>query len=237
MKSYLSFGAGVNSVALYLLMERLCIEFEAVFVDHGADWPETYEYVNYFVSTGRKITVLIPEYRGHTTLLGYCQEKRMTPNRMRRWCTDCFKVRPFQKYVESPCFVHLGIDAGEIKRAKLSSKGGLENRYLLIEHGINRAGCEKMILDAGLTIPMKSGCWICPFQRRGQWRQLRRMHPELYCAAQNLETNENEKRRERGKKPFYTLGENKPLSKFINDKQAALPGMEEMEYPPCHCGL
>lgn len=35
MKNYLSFGGGVNSVALYLLMEDMGIEFEAVFVNHG----------------------------------------------------------------------------------------------------------------------------------------------------------------------------------------------------------
>ena len=31
MKHYLSFGGGVNSVALYLLMKKLNMDFEAVF--------------------------------------------------------------------------------------------------------------------------------------------------------------------------------------------------------------
>ena len=39
MMNYLSMGFGVNSVALYLLMQDLGMEFEAVFVNHGGDWP------------------------------------------------------------------------------------------------------------------------------------------------------------------------------------------------------
>lgn len=50
----------MNSVALYLLMEKLEMDFEAIFVDHGGDVPETYEYVNYFVTTGRPVTILKP---------------------------------------------------------------------------------------------------------------------------------------------------------------------------------
>ena len=45
MKEYLSFGGGVNSTALMLLLLDEGIEFESVFVNHGGDYPETYEYV------------------------------------------------------------------------------------------------------------------------------------------------------------------------------------------------
>lgn len=240
MKHYLSFGGGVNSVALYLLMEDLGMEFEAVFVDHGGDWPETYEYVDYFIGTGRPVTVLKPEFRGCSTLLEFCKKYRMTPNVMRRWCTAGFKVMPFNSYVDSPCFVHVGIDAGEIKRAKVSCEEGMEKRYLLIEHGLDRDGCKGLIKKHGLMVPLKSGCWFCPFQRVGQWRKLRRVHPDLFCAARQLEDEQNEARAERGKPPYYIRGENKPLSSLVNEaeeNQKALPGMEEFEYPPCQCGL
>lgn len=47
---YLSFGGGVNSTALYLHLLELGQEFEAVYVDHGTDYPETAEYVAYFAA-------------------------------------------------------------------------------------------------------------------------------------------------------------------------------------------
>ena len=48
MRNYLSFGGGVNSVALYLYLRDMGTEFEAVFVDHGGDYPGTYDYVKMF---------------------------------------------------------------------------------------------------------------------------------------------------------------------------------------------
>jgi hypothetical protein len=236
LKNYLSMGFGVNSVALYLLMQDLGIEFEAIFINHGSDWPETYEYADYFIDSGRPVTVVIPEYMGASTLLEYCQKKRMTPNRMRRWCTDQFKVRPLLKHMQKPCFSHIGIDAGESHRAKISSNSGIEQRYLLIEHGIDRQGCVDLIKNHGLKIPMKSGCFFCPFQRIGQWRALRRKHPDLFCTAQSLEKNENEARAERGKNPHYVVGKNMPLENLINDKQTIIEGFGN-EYPPFQCGL
>jgi hypothetical protein len=239
MRNYLSFGGGVNSVALYLLMQDLGVEFEAVFVDHGGDWPETYAYVDYFIATGRPITVLKPDVEGCDTLLAYCDKYKMLPNRMQRWCTDKFKVRVVYRYVETPCFMHLGIDSGETRRATLNSNKGVENRYLLIEHGIDRDGCKKLITGQGLKMPMKSGCYFCPFQRVAQWRSLRKIHPELFCIVQRLEKEGNEKRHGNGLEPWNILGPGRELAKVIGgrDKQAALPGMEHMEYPPCQCGL
>ena len=45
-KNYLSFGGGVNSVALMLWLIDHGIEFEAVFSNHGGDYPETYDYLD-----------------------------------------------------------------------------------------------------------------------------------------------------------------------------------------------
>jgi hypothetical protein len=148
-----------------------------------------------------------------------------------------FKIVPVEKYIETPCFMHLGIDAGEARRAKLSTTKGVESRWLLIENDIDRAGCEKMILAAGLAVPPKSGCWFCPFQQRQQWKNLRRTHPDLFCQAQKLERRNMAYRASKGKPAFALRGDGKTLDQIINDKQAALPGMEALEYPPCQCSL
>ena len=243
MRNYLSFGAGVNSVALYLLMEKMGIEFEAIFVDHGADNPETYEYLSYFVGTGRAITTLYPARNVRATgktyqnLFDFSWDKEMVPSMRRRWCTADFKIAPIEKYIETPCFMHLGIDAGEAKRAKMNSTKGVESRWLLIENDIDRDGCKEIILSAGLEIPPKSGCFFCPYQRKKQWKELRRNHPDLFCKAQNLELRNMEAQIRKGKKPYSLRGDGVTLDKIINDKAAALPGMESMEYPPCQCGL
>jgi hypothetical protein len=237
MKNYLSMGFGVNSVALYLLMEDLKMEFEAVFVDHGGDWPETYEYSKYFIATGRPVTILKPDVEGFSDIYAYYMHKKKVPSIMERDCTDKFKLRPFYKYAEKPSFVHLGIDAGESHRARLNSKRGIENRYLLIEENINRDGCKKLIADHGLIVPPKSGCFFCMFQKKSQWRNMRRNRPELFCKAQKLEAATMQERERFGVKTFTLLGNGKTLDQIINDKQKTIPGMEDLEYPPCNCGL
>lgn len=245
MKNYLSFGGGVNSVALYLLMEQLEMDFEAVFVNHGGDWPETYEYVDYFISTGRPVKILKPdvgtvEGKRFDNIIDYMTFRKLVPSRKNKMCTDRFKVVPLQKYQKAPAYVHIGYAADESHRAKITHQKGFENRFLLIEHDITRQGCINMILAAGLLVPRKSGCFICPYQGKAEYKELRRTHPDLFCKARSLEETQNARITKEGNqwKPYYLCG--KPLGKLVSEaeeNQKVLPGMEHMEYPPCQCGL
>ena len=242
MKNYLSFGGGVNSVAMMLMCLDNKTDFEAITVDHGADWPETYEYFTMFQdwlkTNGHKpVTVLTPDVQGHTKLYDYYLDKKKVPSMMKRDCTDKFKLRPVYKYVEKPCFMLLGIDAGETHRARLNSKKGVENRYPLIEEGIDRENCKKIIKEHGLPVPMKSGCFLCMYQKKAQWRQLRRLHPDLFCKVQKLEKETTSERKRFSPKSFTLMNNGKTIDQMINEKQKALPGMEDLEFPPCMCGL
>lgn len=243
MKNYLSFGGGVNSVALHLLLLDQGVDFEAVFVDHGADWPETYEYLKIFQTWLKKhgykpVTVLKPKYGD---LYDYSLAYKMIPVIWPRWCTRLFKIEPVQKYVETPCFMLLGIDYGEAKRAKISIKDGIEHRWPLIEAEIDRDGCKQIIEKHCLPLPMKSGCFFCPYQKVRQWKQLRRMHPNLFCKAEKLEKEnikyriKNKKINKNGKTKMSISPSGKTLRVLIEEDQMVL--FEQDEYPPCQCGL
>ena len=233
MKHYLSFGGGVNSVALHLLMLREGFDFESIFVNHGTDWPETYEYFEYFQnwlkSNGHNpIIELIPivkiKDKKWNSLIKYCEGRNIIPQQYPRWCTVDWKRKQVNKYIEKPCFMHLGIDASESKRAKINIEKGIENRWLLIEYEIDRDGCKELIKSYGLKIPPKSGCFICPFQRKNQWVELRTKHPDLFCKAQQLEKNSGR-----------TFIKNIKLNDIVNENQIQL--FEKDEYPPCQCML
>ncbi|EFK09853.1 phosphoadenosine phosphosulfate reductase family protein [delta proteobacterium NaphS2] len=229
MKNYLSFGGGVNSVAMHLLMLGLGEDFESVFVHHGTDWPETYEYVAGFqwwlkANGHRPITILIPEVQGFNNLYDYSLHFRRPPSPWIRSCTDKFKIRPMNKYYQKPCFVMIGIDAGEAHRAKISVSKGVENRYPLIEHNIDREGCKEIIRRNGLTVPKKSGCYICPFQPAREWKKLRREKTGLYCKALTLEKAGLARRKEEGKTPLY-INKN-PLDMVVSENQIPLFGDE-----------
>ena len=118
VKQYLSFGGGVNSTALLLLLTDRNEEFETIFVNHGGDYPETYEYVKYLRDQGFKIKEIIPDVEGCTTIYEYSMKSRIIPSFRYRWCTDKFKVRPMLEYVEIPCKMFVGFDYGELNRTK-----------------------------------------------------------------------------------------------------------------------
>ena len=230
MKQYLSFGGGVNSVALYLLLTEQGQEFESIFIDHGADYPETYEYLDFFQRWIRdhgyqpiKVIPATVTRRGKTwcSLVDFCRDQSKIPQQWPRWCTGDWKKDQIFKHIEKPCFTLIGIDAGEAKRARIATTKGVENRYPLIESDMDREGCKDLIRRAGLPLPKKSGCFICPFQSRQQWKDLRRFHPDLFCIAEQLE-----------KASGRTYGR-MSLSAMINEKQGNL--FREDDFPPCFC--
>ena len=243
MRKYLSFGGGVNSVALYLYLVEQGEEFEAVFVHHGTDWPETYDYVAGFQwwlkrQGLRPIKVLTPEVRTNdgkifTNLYSYYNYKKFFPSRQSRACTDRWKVRTLEKYQKPPAWVYIGYASDEAHRAKIQSANGLEFRFPLIEAEIDRQGCMDIIKSHGLPVPMKSGCYFCPWQGRRQFMELRTHHPDLFCRAKTIEDQYNARRFAEGKKPIYI--KDKPLSSLVGENQMQI--FEQDEYPPCQCGL
>lgn len=227
-RKYLSFGGGVNSVALGLWLIDHGIEAEWVYADHGADWPETREYVAMLRDKGYPITVLETG-----DLYGYCQRYRIIPSRQQRWCTRIYKVEPLRRYFERPCTVYLAIDAGESRRAKPSGEDDLEHEYPLVEEGIDRAGCVEIIKAHGLPLPGKSTCVMCPFQSPKDFVRLRTQHPDLYCKVRRLEDSFNERRRAIGKSPAHLR--DKPLDAIAESDQLDLWG--ERAVTPCLCEL
>lgn len=215
-KNYLSFGGGVNSVALMLWLIEHDIEFEAVFADHGGDYPETYEYVDMLIAKGYEITVLKPRYniRGEDRdLYGEFYEYKVCPGH-HRWCTSRYKVIPIKNYVQKPCFLFLGIAAEEAHRAKRNKEYefGIVRDYPLIDHNINRHGCVEIIKRHGLPVPPKSGCFFCPFQKASEIRELYHRCDDLFDKALELEKRNIERNKEKGKKQSgYLHISNRPL--------------------------
>jgi len=239
MKNYLSFGGGVNSVALHLYLLNEGWDFEAVFVDHGTDRPETYEYLDMFQKwlvkrNYKPITVLKPNVNGFDNLYDFCWEKGIIPSRQYKWCTDKFKIQVMQNYFEKPCFNLIGYDYGETKRAKLNYHKGVENRFPLIEAKMTRYDCEMFIHDRNLPSPGKSACYICYNQKQGELIELRREHPCLFQKAVDLEKKATEIRKASGKGGIY-IKHPIPLPVFVEEDQYKL--FEIDEYPPCNCML
>ena len=190
----LSLGGGVNSVALMILLVRDGKPFdEAVFADTGVEVPETYSYLKvareYLERHCVPLTVL--KKNGRTgSLYETSWRRRVFPSAIWRWSTRDFKVNPIHRHYRS-FGVHInqymGIAYDEIERMKHSRVDFVTNFYPLVDQKITREGCEEVIRDAGLPVPVKSGCYFCPFNSFERWRWLHDEHPELYAKAVALE--------------------------------------------------
>jgi len=188
----LSFGGGVNSVALMILLLRERLPFDgAVFADTGGELPETYAYLKlakrYLREHGVPLTVVS---KNGKSLYDTAWERRVFPSAVWRWSTRDFKITPILRHYRSQgghVNQYLAIARDEIMRMKDSRVEYVTNLYPLIDCRITRAGCLELIQSEGLPIPPRSACYFCPFNSVDRWRWLLENHPELYERAMALE--------------------------------------------------
>lgn len=204
-KTYIfSWGGGVNSTAILamiklgMLPELTKDNTHIVFADTGAEMPYTYEHTTNCLSPmardGWKVKTLRPYYLPdeyyfkEKTLEEVCLAWGWIPSARSRWCSMHFKTNPIKKYVYSlygdETILILGIATDERHRARDVSGKTL---YPLIDHNIDREGCIDLIKKAGLPEAKKSGCYMCPLQRKAQWIELYTNYKEYFDKAVKIE--------------------------------------------------
>lgn len=203
MKEMVSFGSGVNSVAMIIELVKQDWRGPIVFADLGNEHPETYCYMDYFEReflqpNGLNILRISPKTHKHlyddkrlgtlaNTLEEYCLERGIIPLLTVRWCSFQWKRTPLENWrkaqgIDKTC---IGMSIDEYRRVREDDS----IRYPLIELEITRAKCHRIISQAGFDSPRKSGCFFCPGQRLSQWRDLCLNYPELYDRAIAMEDN------------------------------------------------
>jgi hypothetical protein len=88
----------------------------------------------------------------------------------------------------------IGYDAGELRRVKKAFQNEWEDArfapyYPLVDAGLDRDGCETLILGAGLPLPPKSACKFCPNNTLEEWEQLRDDDPKGFGEAVKMSRN------------------------------------------------
>ncbi len=246
MSNYLSFGAGVNSSALAILLVNEGWRGEIVFADTGCEWPDTYCWMDLFEQTwlmprGLHVTRLkgLPwqTRRGGIGLLEYCEQAYVIPLAAMRWCTMEWKIEAMKRWVGSNGLTFadglVGIAADEAHRQPQAHRP-------LVDRFVGRKECVHIIEAEGLLVPRKSGCFICPFQRDSQWRELWERYPELFKRAERLEESIRRSSAGRFRASLDPTGKS-----TLRDRELRYRGQVVMDfdgedlraYQPCMCGL
>lgn len=199
--SVLSFGGGVNSVALLLRLVREGTPPDLVlFADTGEEAPETYRYIEdrirpFCAERGLPFEVVTS---GLGRMVDYYAAKGAIPSMMRRDCTSKFKVDPIARRLRAlgygpkkPVRMLVGLAADETHRVnRHSARAAAWRRQEYPLHDLfkmDRAACEAEIAAHGWPSPGKSGCRGCPFAGRKGLLALREQDPDDFDRWRRME--------------------------------------------------
>lgn len=249
MTEMISFGAGVNSVAMTIMLIEQGWRGPIVFADTGGEHPETYCYLRYFEDWLKQRGLYIERLNirehgglydekrigsaiGVESLEDYCHKRGIIPLVYARWCSVEFKRVPVENWRKRQGIdisLH-GISADEDARRVHADDPTV--RYPLVDEGITRQGCYRIIQQAGLDLPVKSSCFFCPGQTLGEFKRLYLDHPELYERAARMEDRASEKN---GK--WATLKETYSLRQLAERRFEGMIEMDLSNWLPCACRL
>ena|SRR3990167_10633665 len=201
MKRILSFGAGVQTTALAILISQGKVAADmAIFADTGCERPETYWYMRYYTKpilakAGIPLQIIRSELPSEQPdLYGFLWKYKDIVDVRKRQCTVQFKLRPIRRAVGRDVHFLIGFSADEISRTERKRTYWTEESFPLIELGMSGADCKHLISSIGLPVPIKSSCFICPFQTPFEWQWLKVTHPDLFQKALDLEARYHERK-------------------------------------------
>jgi hypothetical protein len=205
-----AYGVGVDSTAMLVEFASRGVGPDLIlFADTGGEKPETYAYLGvirpFLARAGFPDAVVVryrPKWAAYDTLEGQCLHTGMLPSLAYGGssCAVKFKRTPQDRHVlgwppAQRCWGRgdkvlkaIGFDA-DLRRHRFVEDERFRYWYPLVQWGYNRQRCQDIIAAAGLPVPMKSACWVCPASKKREIVRLAEHHPDLLERALAIERN------------------------------------------------
>ena len=189
----IAFSGGKDSTAMALRLIELEPEgdYRLICTPTGNELPEMFEHwKSISVLIGKPI---VPIVAG--SLVPSVRSEGMIPNFRARWCTRKLKIIPYQGYLQKLVAEHgsvtscVGIrdDEPEREAGDYSKVIGVTSRFPLREWGWGINQVLAYLESKGVSIPSRTDCALCYWQRLGEWWNLWKDHPEMYAEGEALE--------------------------------------------------
>ncbi len=204
-----SYGGGTQSIAITVLVSngRLPKPERVVIADTGREATETWEYTDKYVRPLLARVGLEIEIADHSlstvdmySIGGNGNKDLLIPaytgvggGQLRTFCSSEWKKNVIRRWLrnegygpKNPVEQWVGISLDEIGRCKPSGVNWLNTNWpLLYLHSpaLNRLDCIDIVKSAGLPLPPKSSCYMCPFRSDTQWKRLKEQYPEDWAKA------------------------------------------------------
>lgn len=178
---------------------------------------------------------LVPAYTRTVSLINtlFGEDARVIDGRLPPYCSGEWKRDTMLRWYRSKgveqCVQWIGYSTDERRRVGPDRQKWCASAYPLIERGISRDMCARIIEGAGLPLPRKSRCWCCPHQTAEEWQEVR-ADPQEWAAAVRLEQEINESDPQQAGLFLYSGRVPLPLADFATDVGTLTPSK------PCEMG-
>lgn len=183
-------SGGKDSTALAIaLQEREPRPYTYIHTPTGDELPEVDAHLRHV--QGILAAPIIRLTNG--TLATQIERNHMLPNVFSRWCTRLLKLRPAGRFYEqvAPAVCYVGLRADEDERTGMrpGGSGVLASATVTQDFPFQRWGWGvdevwACLGSHGISVPERTDCARCPFQRLGEWYNLWRQHPAVYADAE-----------------------------------------------------
>lgn len=186
-KHIVGLSGGKDSTALALwLVENEPRQYEFICNRTGNELPAMLEH---WARLERVLGQPIKPVTHTADLVELCETMNALPNFRMRWCTRILKIEPTIAYMESlpnNSTLYVGLRADEEVRRGIFGEDMLV-RFPLREQGWTEADVWRYLAKMDITIPDRTDCGLCPYQRLDEWHSLWKNYPEHWAEGERLE--------------------------------------------------
>ncbi len=258
--TYISFGAGVQSTAMLICsnlgLHGVPRADSAIFADTQNEPGWVYEQFD-VMQTWSKIPVHkctagdllldgVAAAAGKTKRWGSIplwtrgQDGHAAP--LRRQCTREYKVEPIDKYVRMlmgyqpgqhvkhsvRCLI--GISRDEVIRMKPSRTRWCTNEWPLVDAGLTRLDCARLVEEHGFAKPKRSACVFCPYHSDSEWLMMKRDAPDEFARAVKADETMRNMEGAGVENPTFMHRSLKPLARIDFEQLAGQPLFESNDF-------
>lgn len=188
MTHVVALSGGKDSTAMALrLAEVEPRDYVYVCTPTGNEPPEMFSHWKHLAELlGKPLTPIVGG-----TLESIITDQQAIPNWRMRFCTRMLKIEPFAAWLmqHQPATAYVGLRADEAER-----EGGdyldvpnVTMRYPMREWGWKIGDVLRYLDERGVSIPTRTDCQLCFFQRLTEWHALWRDQPEAWANGEQIE--------------------------------------------------
>jgi 3'-phosphoadenosine 5'-phosphosulfate sulfotransferase (PAPS reductase)/FAD synthetase len=165
-------------------------DYEYLITPTGKELPEMGDHWRRLEDMLGKPLIHLQPFGDQDGLLVDIRQQAMIPNFRARFCTKDLKIKPTIKWLteHAPAVQYVGLRADEPERRGLYGDiPDVTQCYPLREWGWGIDDVLGYLDSRGVTIPTRTDCALCFFQRLLEWKRLWRDHPEAYRVGVKIE--------------------------------------------------